>query len=170
MGEGQTETLLGQLLIPGQLDRALRQQARLRGRAKEGSAFVLVVENDPEASAVVAEILESAGFQVGVARDEAEALAAMLGPEPLRPVAIILDLALQTHRGVELLSVLREKPAARYLPVVVLAGHVQLEQDIRSRGLQISEFLTKPVAARRLVEVVESALQDAREMQRKQRV
>jgi len=165
---GQVLVAMG-MLTPEQLERALQGQARLRGRAKEGSAFVLVVEDDPEGSAVVAEILESAGFRVGVARNQAEAAAAVLGPEPLRPAAIVLDLAVQTHGGVELLSMLREKPATRSLPVVVLTGHAELEEDIRSRGLQISQFLTKPVAARRLVEVVESALQEAPEMERKGR-
>jgi len=158
---------VGQILVelealaPHQLERALREQARLRGEPAGDRPFVLVVEDDPEAGAVVSEILEGAGYRVGIAQNEAEAMAVLLEPEESRPAAIVLDLALPQHGGVELLTVLRKNGGTSRLPVVILTGHPDFEDQIRARGLEVSGFLTKPVPARRLVEAVEAAFRKA---------
>ncbi len=159
-----TEQPLGEILVgmgsvaPRQLERALRAQARLRGRPDQGRSFVLVVDDDPEVGAVVADILEGAGYRVGVAQNEAEALAAVMAPDPPKPAAIVLDLGLPEHGGIELLTVLRKTGETRSLPVVVLTGRPDLESRIRERELAISAFLAKPVSARQLLEVVDAAV------------
>ena len=161
-GEALGEILLTMgAVAPRQLERALRAQARLRGRPDQDRPFVLVVDDDPEVGAVVADILEGVGYRVGVAQNEAEAMAAVLSPDPPPPAAIVLDLGLPEHGGIELLTVLRKNGETRDLPVVVLTGRPDLEGQIRERGLAISAFLAKPVAARQLVDVVEAAAQEA---------
>ncbi len=157
---------LGEVLLemgavaPRQLDRALRAQARLRGRADGDRAFILVVDDDPEVGAVVGDILAGAGYRVGVAQDEAEALAALLAPGQPRPAAVVLDLGLPQTGGIELLTVLRKMGGMQSLPVVILTGRPDLESTIRERGLTISAFLAKPVSARQLVQVVEAAVRE----------
>ncbi|MBN1458814.1 MAG: response regulator [Armatimonadetes bacterium] len=156
---------LGEVLVdmgattPRQLERALRAQSRIRGRADAVRSYVLVVDDDPEVGAVVADILEGAGYRVGVAQNEAEALAAALATDPPKPTAIVLDLGLPEYGGIELLTVLRKNGTTQSIPVVVLTGRPDLEEQIRDRGLAISAFLAKPVSARQLLEVVEAAVQ-----------
>lgn len=156
---------LGEVLVemgaatPRQLERALRVQSRIRGRADAVRPYVLVVDDDPEVGAVVADILEGAGYRVGVAQNEAEALAAALATDPPKPAAIVLDLGLPEYGGIELLTVLRKTGATQFIPVVVLTGRPDLEEQIRDRGLAISAFLAKPVSARQLLEVVDAAVQ-----------
>lgn len=164
--QGTTGQRLGDVLLemgavaPRQLERTLRVQARLRGRDDQGRSYVLVVDDDHEVGAVVADILEGGGYRVGVAQNESEALAAAIAPDPPRPAAIVLDLGLPQHGGIELLTVLRKTGATQSLPVVVLTGRPDLESDIRERGLAISAFLAKPVSARQLLEVVEAAIRE----------
>ncbi len=147
-------------LAPRQLERALRAQARLRGRPEAPRPFVLVVDDDPEVGAVVGDILAGAGYRVGVAQNEAEAMAALLAPDPPTPAAIILDLGLPEYGGIELLTVLRKTGGTSEIPVVVLTGRPDMEENIRERGLAISAFLAKPVSARQLLAVVEAAVQE----------
>jgi CheY-like chemotaxis protein len=156
---------LGEILVdagavtPRQLERALRAQSRIRGRADAVRPYVLVVDDDTEVGAVVADILEGAGYRVGVAQNEGEALAAALATDPPRPAAMVLDLGLPDYGGIELLTVLRKTGQTQAIPVVVLTGRPDLEEEIRERGLAISAFLAKPVSARQLLEVVEAAAQ-----------
>lgn len=156
--------LLGQILVgmaalePGQLEHALRAQARLRGRAERSGQFVLVVDDDPEVGACVGDILEGAGYRVGIAQSEAEVFAATMACDVCPPALIVLDLGLWQRDGIEVLSALRENRATSDIPVVVLTGHPDLEPEIRRRQLQISDYLVKPVPVRRLLAAVESAL------------
>ncbi len=147
-------------VAPRQLDRALRAQSRLKGRADGDREFVLVIDDDPEVGAVVGDILQGAGYRVGVAQDESEALAALMALSQRRPAAIVLDLGLPKTGGVELLTVLRKMGDTQRLPVVVLTGRPDLGATLTERGLEISALLAKPVAARELLEVVEKAVQD----------
>jgi CheY-like chemotaxis protein len=143
-----------------QLERALRCQARLRGRPEARHPFILVVDDDPEVGAVVGEILEGAGYRVGVAQDGAEALAALLAPDPPPPAVVVLDLGLPQISGLELLAMLREMTRTRSLPVIILTGRPDLESQLRERGLAISAFLAKPTSARQLLTTVEAAVRE----------
>ncbi len=156
------EFLIGMgALAPRQLERALQTQARLRGSPGQPRPFVLVVEDDLEVCALIDDVLTGAGYRVGVAQNEAEAVAALLASDAVLPSLIVLDLGLPRYGGVELLTMLRKSEPTRELPVVVLTGHPEKESAIRERGLEISEFLAKPVPLPRLVEVVETALREA---------
>lgn len=160
---------LGQILLsmgaiaPRQLERALQAQSRLRGKPGQKRPFVLVVDDDPEVGALLGDILEGGGYQVGVASDESEAVAAIMAPDGCRPALIVLDLGLPKYGGIEFLTILRKNGGTCRVPVIVLTGLPDLESEIRKRGLEISRFLAKPVSARRLLEVVESVLEEAAE-------
>jgi len=144
------------------LQRALRAQARLRGKPAMAGPFLLVVDDDPEVGAVLAEILEGAGYRVGVAENAWEATAAVMVPAAYRPALVVLDMGLPGRSGLEFLQSMRESHAAGSLPVVVLTGRPDTLTEIERRGLTISEFLAKPTPARRLLEAVETALSESR--------
>lgn len=155
---------LGQVLLemgalaPRQLERALHAQNRLRGKPAQDRAFILVIDDDPEIGALLGDILEGAGYRVGIACDESEAIAAIMAPDGCNPALIVLDLGLPRYGGIEFLTILRKSGATNRIPVIVLTGRPDLEADISARGLQISAFLAKPVSARKLLQVVEDVL------------
>jgi CheY-like chemotaxis protein len=165
--QAQTGEPLGKILnrmgiISQQLlDRALRAQARLRGKTTSEGTFLLVVDDDPEVGAVLAEILEGAGYRVGVAENAWEASAAVMVPAPYRPALVVLDMGLPGRSGVDFLQSVRESQS-RSVPVVVLTGRPDTLSEIERRGLTISQFLTKPTPARKLLEAVETALSESR--------
>ncbi|MDJ0464145.1 response regulator transcription factor [Streptomyces sp. H27-C3] len=120
---------------------------------------VLVVDDDPTVSEVVARYLDRAGFAVDRAAD---------GPAALRAAAerwphlVVLDLMLPGMDGLEVCRALR---AQGPVPVIMLTARG--DEDDRILGLEIGadDYVTKPFSPRELVLRVESVLRRARAAQ-----
>ena len=76
-----------------------------------------------------------------------------LGLAP-RPGLILLDLNMPTMDGREALKLIKEDPALREIPVVVLTTSGLDEDIIRSYQLGVNSFITKPVTFSGLVEAM----------------
>ena len=157
---------LGQLLVglgalaPRQLERALRTQSRLRAELMGDRGLILVVDDDPEVGALLADVFTGAGYRVLVAGDEVAAIAALTSGGGVRPALIVLDLGLPGCGGAGLLAVLRSSGVESGRPVIVLSGQPDPKAEVEARGLQVSRVLSKPVSARTLLATVESVLQE----------
>jgi CheY-like chemotaxis protein len=153
---------LGQVLVSmgavgaSELELALRAQARLRGRPDSSQPHILVVDDDPEVSAVLGEILSGAGYSAGLAEDASEAMAAATASDSTRPALMVLDLGLPGVSGLTFLAELRDR--GYRLPVIVLAGSPDEDAHSRAKELEVLQVLAKPVSARALLEVVEAAI------------
>ncbi|MFC9590563.1 response regulator transcription factor [Streptomyces sp. NPDC056944] len=117
---------------------------------------VLVVDDDPTVSEVVAGYLERAGFTVDRAADGPAALdAAGLH----RPDLVVLDLMLPGMDGLEVCRLLRARADGRpSVPVVMLTARG--DEDDRILGLEVGadDYVTKPFSPRELVLRVRSVL------------
>ena len=103
-------------------------------------ASVLVVEDDASAVRLLREYLEPVGYEVRVATDgEAGITAARADP----PAAILLDILLPGIDGWEVLRRMRDDPALRDVPVVILT--VVDERDV-GLALGAVDYLVKPVS------------------------
>lgn len=71
-----------------------------------------------------------------------------------RPGLILLDLNMPRMDGREALSALKEDPALRKIPVVVLTTSRAEEDILRTYDLGVSSYISKPVSFDGLVEVV----------------
>ena len=91
------------------------------------SAFVLVVEDDADLRAAVADILEDEGFEVHVAENGQDALTELgeLGTLGRRPCLVLLDLMMPVMDGFTFMERLLADPGLRELPVVVLSASVK---------------------------------------------
>jgi len=116
------------------------------------TARVLVVDDDPLVSEVVARYLRRAGFEVDVVADGAVAVAHMRS----RPAdLVVLDLMLPGVNGLDVFVRLREHSP---VPVVMLTA-LGSEAD-RLSGLELGadDYVTKPFSPRELVLRVQSVL------------
>jgi two-component system response regulator len=125
---------------------------------------ILLVEDNPDDEVLTLRAFKKSGVQneIVVARDGAEALAAIFGPGgeggggplALAPAVVLLDLKLPKIDGLEVLRRLRADARTRVLPVVVLTSSSQ-ERDIdecyRSGA---NSYVRKPVD---YIEFVEAA-------------
>jgi CheY-like chemotaxis protein len=70
------------------------------------------------------------------------------------PDLILLDLNLPRMDGREVLAAIKEDPALRQIPVVVLTTSDSEEDVVRSYSLHANAYVTKPVDFERFIEVV----------------
>ncbi|MEW2292950.1 response regulator transcription factor [Streptomyces sp. NPDC006743] len=116
---------------------------------------VLVVDDDPTVSEVVAGYLDRAGFAVDVAADgpAAVARAAMRPPD-----LVVLDLMLPGMDGLEVCRRLRRDGP---LPVIMLTARGDEEDRILGLEVGADDYVTKPFSPRELVLRVASVLRRA---------
>ncbi|WP_327167362.1 response regulator transcription factor [Streptomyces subrutilus] len=123
---------------------------------------VLVVDDDPTVSEVVAGYLERAGFTV---RREADGPGALRAAAEDRPDLVVLDLMLPGMDGLEVCRRLRAREGgAPALPVPVVMLTARGDEDDRILGLEVGadDYVTKPFSPRELVLRVRSVLRRAR--------
>jgi CheY-like chemotaxis protein len=131
-----------------------------RAVADVARARILVADDEPHIVRIIKTKLEQGPFNVDLAYDGAEALAA-LEHEP--PVALlILDLMMPRVTGLEVLDRVRADTRFRHLPCLILTatGQDHQEQDARRRGAD--EFMTKPFSPKRLLARVTELVEAAR--------
>lgn len=107
---------------------------------------VLVVEDDEDIRAAIAEILEGEGYEVAIAANGSEALEEL--QHMPRPCLILLDLMMPVMNGHEFLGRIREMPRMQAVPVLVLTA-VSTEAPPGARGL-----LRKPFIVEELLDAV----------------
>lgn len=71
-----------------------------------------------------------------------------------RPDLILLDLELPKLDGRELLGHLKGDYDLKTIPVVVLTGSEDHEDQVRSEMLQVESYMTKPVDVERFIQVI----------------
>jgi two-component system, OmpR family, response regulator len=115
-------------------------------------ATILIVEDDPEISRLVADFMRREGFEVACAAD-GKAMDAML--QRLRPDLLILDLMLPGEDG---LSICRRLRADDSIPILMLTA--KSDEIDRVVGLEIGadDYLAKPFGPRELLARVRAIL------------
>jgi two-component system, OmpR family, alkaline phosphatase synthesis response regulator PhoP len=101
---------------------------------------VLVAEDDNFLANAYRVKLTKAGFEVQMARDGQEALAAL---QVLVPDLIILDLIMPVKDGFTTLAEIKANPAWKAIPVIVASNLGQKEDVEKSRQLGAADFVIK---------------------------
>jgi len=122
------------------------------------SPTILIVEDDPEISRLVADFMRREGFEVACAGD-GKAMDAVL--QRLRPDILILDLMLPGEDG---LSICRRMRATDSIPILMLTA--KSDEIDRVVGLEMGadDYLVKPFGPRELLARVRAILRRANGM------
>jgi two-component system phosphate regulon response regulator PhoB len=102
---------------------------------------ILVVDDEPDITALVAYHLAKAGYRVSTAARGPDALKAATEE---RPDVVILDLMLPGMSGYDVLAELRARPETRDIGVILLTARKQEADRIRGLTLGADDYLTKP--------------------------
>lgn len=118
---------------------------------EQSGMSVLLVDDETEFSATLAERLKLRGFTASLAPDGENALARIrAGHFDL----VLLDLLLPGLPGIEVLRRIRaERPE---LPVILLTGQAGAREGIEGMKLGAAGYLTKPVDLHELLELADS--------------
>lgn len=125
---------------------------------EQTAARILVVEDEPDVSALVAYQLAHAGFQVRTASTGREALRA-LDSDP--PDLVILDLMLPEVGGTEILRTMRGRRETSDTPVIVLTARSAEEERLAGFELGADDYISKPFSPKELVLRVKAVLRRA---------
>jgi two-component system, OmpR family, phosphate regulon response regulator PhoB len=105
------------------------------------SQRVLVVDDEPDITALVAYHLAKAGYRVSTAANGSDALRAA---REERPDVVVLDLMLPGASGYEVLQELRRMDETRQVGVILLTSRREEADRIRGLSLGADDYLTKP--------------------------
>lgn len=102
---------------------------------------VLVVDDEPDITALVAYHLAKAGYRVSTAATGQDALETATRE---RPDVVVLDLMLPGRTGYDVLAELRRLPETREIGVILLTARRDEADRIQGLTLGADDYLTKP--------------------------
>src|SRR5688500_13681278 len=114
----------------------------------DGKKTVLVVEDEPEAAELVEYNLKGAGFRVVLASDGPEALRKA---RTARPDLVVLDLMIPDIDGIQVCKLLRQDPATKHIPILMLTAKAAEVDRVLGLELGANDYVTKPFSPRELV-------------------
>ena len=117
---------------------------------------VLVTDDDPVIRAVVTALLTKEHFVVTAAADGESALAHLQAGDAFD--LVILDLGLPTLDGRSVLRAIRADPAHARLPVIVLTGSDDADDEVAMMDEGADDYLRKPIADTRFVSRCRAAI------------
>ena len=108
---------------------------------------ILVVDDEPDITALVAYHLARAGYRVSTATTGQDALKSA---REERPDVVVLDLMLPGVSGYEVLRELRQRPETREVGVILLTARREEADRVRGLSLGADDYLTKPFSPQEL--------------------
>jgi len=103
---------------------------------------VLVVDADDKSLSAIRVALQQSGFEHAGAADGLSALAMI---QEWNPNIILLDVFMSALDGVEVCRQIKNDPALRHIPVILLTANYDRETKIRCLDAGASDFLAKPI-------------------------
>jgi CheY-like chemotaxis protein len=116
--------------------------------AEAGACRVLVAEDDPANAHLFRQVLAAEGHDVRLAADGVEALERVA---EWPPDLILLDLDMPRLSGYEVCRRVKQAPATRFIPVVIVTAEEGFAAKLRAWELGADDFLSKPLHCVELV-------------------
>ena len=116
---------------------------------------VLIIEDDPDTSSLVAQYLTREGYSVGVAADGVKGLRQI---KENFPDLLILDIILPEMDGFEVCKKLRGDTATSRLPILMLTALGEESDKVVGLELGTDDYMTKPFSPKELMARVKGLL------------
>ncbi len=136
--------------------RIARRSKRVRDARKTRLLSVLVIEDDPHLSDLLKHVLTREGFEVRIARNREE-IVTQIRRLPL-PDLVLLDVVLPDANGFEILLKIRQHPALKAIPVVMLTAQATRDAVLKGLAGGADGYITKPFRIEVLATAVAAVL------------
>ena len=120
------------------------------------SQKILIADDEPNILISLEYLMKREGYEVSVARDGEEALAAELRE---RPALVLLDVMMPKKTGFEVCQELRANEAVRDTLVLMLTAKGRDTDVAKGLGSGADAYMTKPFSTRELVARVRQMLE-----------
>lgn len=117
--------------------------------------LVLIIEDEDAIVTLLRYNLEREGFQVAVARDGDEGLAALAEH---RPDLAVIDWMLPYISGLELCRQIRRRPETHSLPIIMLTARGEEADRVRGLDAGADDYISKPFSTNEFIARVRSVL------------
>jgi DNA-binding response OmpR family regulator len=122
----------------------------------EAKKTILCIEDDRETAALIAEELVDRGYQVVLAHDGREGLAAIL---KTMPDLVLSDISMPMMSGFELLErLVALAPRFAKMPFIFLTALTDRDNELKGRQLGADDYVTKPIDFDMLATIVAARL------------
>jgi len=108
----------------------------------------MLVDDEPINTDVLQTYLEGEGYKNFVTTSESVKAIEIMRHE--KPDVVLLDLMMPEVSGFDILQAMREEPALKHIPVVILTSSDDAETKLKALQLGAMDFLAKPVDASEL--------------------
>lgn len=116
---------------------------------------ILVADDEPNILLSLQFLLQKAGFEVEVAHNGDEVMAA-LTKRP--PDLLLLDAMMPRRDGFAVCQAVRADPGLKHLPIIMLTAKSRDVERQKGLALGATDYVTKPFSTRELVEKVQRHL------------
>jgi len=139
--------------VDGVVAHPVSRTSELTAVGPNGSARILVVDDNEDAAQMLSDVLELRGYDTRIAHDAPEALRIA---NDFSPHIAFLDIGLPVMDGYELATHLRAIPGLANIRLIAVTGYGQDGDRTRSRRAGFQKHLVKPVDIR----AIEAAIED----------
>jgi CheY-like chemotaxis protein len=112
---------------------------------------ILIVDDNPVNMKLVRVLLTGEGYEVGIAVDANEALAALKSSQP---DLILMDIQLPGIDGLELTRRLKADPTTRHIKIVGLTAYAMKGDEERILAAGCDGYIPKPIDTRTLPNLI----------------
>ena len=116
---------------------------------------VLIADDEPNIVTSLEFLLRQKGYEVRVAHAGDEALAAVAA---FAPDLVLLDVMMPRMSGYDVCQKLRENPATRALPIIMLSAKGRDVEVTKGMAVGADAYVTKPFSTKELVARVQQML------------
>jgi putative two-component system response regulator len=137
------------------LDSIQKKVSQVRSQ-KKGAERILIVDDEVRITQEVKGLLESEGYEVQLCLNGRDALASV---KENPPDLVMTDLTIRYVNGFELCRQIKEDPATKTIPVIMITGLTRPNDKIRGIEAGVTDFIAKPFDPLELKTRIRSALQ-----------
>jgi CheY-like chemotaxis protein len=116
---------------------------------------ILVVDDSEVIRSLIVLNLELEGFSTEIARDGQECLQMV---RDVQPDLITLDVAMPRLDGFSTAERLREDPATKHIPIVMITARAQGADQARGQQIGVEAYITKPFEPEQLLKTVRALI------------
>jgi two-component system, OmpR family, alkaline phosphatase synthesis response regulator PhoP len=120
------------------------------------SSRILIADDEPNILISLEYLMKREGFEVSLARDGEEALAAIAAQ---RPALVLLDVMMPKKSGLEVCQELRANEALKDTLVLMLTAKGRDTDIAKGLGSGADAYMTKPFSTKALVQKVREMLE-----------
>jgi signal transduction histidine kinase len=158
----QTSAPVSDMLLPAHVPDNYETETRDHSdKVKIDVTQILIVDDEPEITEELAELLLDAGFSVDTSTDPINAIAMITNNA--RISVVITDLSMPNMTGLEMIDEInRILPAERDVAIIVVTGQADIDRAVKALQLGALDFLSKPIDPNVLIHATERAAETVR--------